>query len=95
MNINPFIDLIEAILRIYSTLLLVYIVITWLIYFEVLNRYNKTLNKIIDFLYSITEPVLSRIRRFIPIFNGIDLSPLVLYLLINFAISLLKNYLYV
>jgi YggT family protein len=42
-------------------------------------------NPIVLFLYKLTEPLLSRIRRFIPIFGGIDLSPLVILLGIWFV----------
>jgi len=35
-------------------------------------------------LYAATEPVLQRIRRFLPTFSGLDLSPLVLILILMF-----------
>jgi len=47
-------------------------------------------NPIVRFLYEITEPVLSRIRRFIPAFiGGIDFSPMILILAIIFLQSFL------
>ncbi len=46
-------------------------------------------NPIVRFLYGVTEPVLSRIRRFVPPLGGIDLSPLVAIL----AIVFLKQFL--
>lgn len=47
-------------------------------------------NQIVRFLYSVTEPVLYRIRRILPIsFGGIDFSPMVLILVIIF----LQNFL--
>ena len=47
-------------------------------------------NPIVRFLYEITEPLLSRIRRFVPIIGGgLDLSPLILIL----AILFLQNFL--
>ena len=47
-------------------------------------------NPIVRFLYEVTEPVLSRIRRFIPAFaGGIDFSPIILILAIIFLQSFL------
>lgn len=42
-------------------------------------------NPIVRFLYNATEPVLGRIRRFIPYMGGIDLSPIVVILIIKFG----------
>ncbi len=45
-------------------------------------------NPIVRFLYEATEPVLGRIRRFLPMsMGGIDFSPMVLILLIIFLQS--------
>jgi YggT family protein len=46
--------------------------------FGVLDTRNRFVWSIGDFLYRITEPALSRIRRVVPSFGSIDLSPLVL-----------------
>ncbi len=47
-------------------------------------------NPIVRFLYDITEPVLVRIRRFLPVMGGgIDFSPMVLILAIIFLQSFL------
>ena len=47
-------------------------------------------NPIVRFLHDVTEPVLARIRRFIPAFaGGIDFSPMILILAIYFLMSFL------
>ncbi len=51
-------------------------------------------NPIVRFLYGITEPVLGRIRRFLPPLGGIDLSPLVAILAIVFLKQFLVPVLY-
>jgi len=51
-------------------------------------------NPIVRFLYGITEPVLARIRRFLPPLGGIDLSPLVAILAIVFLKQFLIPVLY-
>jgi YggT family protein len=44
-------------------------------------------NQLWQFLVSVTEPVLEQIRRFIPNLGGVDLSPLILILLIEWLIK--------
>ena len=47
-------------------------------------------NPIVRFLHEVTEPVLSRIRRMVPVFGGgIDFSPMILILAIYFLMSFL------
>ncbi len=42
-------------------------------------------NPIVSFLYQVTEPVLYRIRRFLPLHGlGIDLSPILVFIIIVF-----------
>jgi YggT family protein len=55
-------------------------------------------NPIVRFLYEVTEPVLSRIRRILPIssMGGLDFSPMILILAImflqNFLVPTLKQF---
>jgi YggT family protein len=51
-------------------------------------------NPIVRFLYQATEPVLSRVRRFIPYLGGIDLSPLIVILIIYFLKEFVVRSLY-
>jgi YggT family protein len=53
-----------------------------LVSFNVLDTRNRFVWMIGDFLYKVTEPALRPIRRVLPNFGGIDLSPLVLLLII-------------
>ncbi len=46
-------------------------------------------NPIVRFLHQVTDPVLMKIRRFVPIFGGLDLSPMILILVIVFLQSFL------
>jgi YggT family protein len=47
-------------------------------------------NPVVRFLYEVTEPVLSRIRRWVPISGGgIDFSPMILIFIIIFFQSVL------
>nr|WP_320010640.1 YggT family protein [uncultured Desulfobulbus sp.] len=46
-------------------------------------------NPIVRFLHQVTDPVLMRIRRYVPIMGGLDLSPMILILAIVFLQSFL------
>ena len=51
-------------------------------------------NPIVRFIYSVTEPVLSQIRRRLPVsFSGIDFSPIIVFLVIIFLQNFVVNYL--
>ena len=58
-------------------------VISWLIAFEVLNVRNPTIYRVVKTLDAVTDPLLRPIRRFLPNFGGLDLSPIVLILLLQ------------
>ncbi len=63
-----------------------------LIAFNVVNRNNQFVFTLSDMFYRITEPVLRPIRRRMGLFNGIDLSPMVLIIGIYFIrIVILPN----
>ncbi len=51
-------------------------------------------NPIVRFLYQATEPVLSRVRRFLPYLGGLDLSPLIVILVIYFLKEFVVRSLY-
>ena len=76
--------LIDTILWIYVCLLIAQAVLSWLLAFGVINRYNQTVSVIGDFLYRITEPALRPIRSILPNFGGLDISPVILILIIYF-----------
>jgi len=71
------------------------VIVQLLINFNVLDTRNRFVWTIADFLYRVTEPMFDRVRRFLPRFGAIDLSPLVVLLLITAAemlLGALRNY---
>ncbi len=46
-------------------------------------------NPVVRFLHEVTEPVLSRIRRLLPVMGGLDISPMILIMAIIFLQSFL------
>ncbi len=77
--------LIDTIIDIYIWLLIAQAILSWLLAFGVVNRWNRGVAVIGDFLYRVTEPLLRPIRSFLPNFGGVDISPVILILLLMFV----------
>ena len=85
--------LIETVFQIVIVLLIAQVILSWLVAFNVVNTRHPFINAVARFLYQITEPVLRPIRRVVPAFGGIDISPLILLLILGFLRILIRNYL--
>ena len=83
--------LVDTVITIYVWLLIAQAILSWLLAFGVINRYNRGVSMIGDMLWRLTEPLLRPIRRFLPNFGGIDISPVVLILLLWFVRDLLTR----
>ncbi|MBV8090585.1 MAG: YggT family protein [Alphaproteobacteria bacterium] len=81
--------LINTLIQIYIWLLIAQAVLSWLLAFGVVNRYNRVVATLGDFLWRITDPLLRPIRRVLPDLGGIDISPVILILLLVFVQRLL------
>lgn len=86
---NALFWLIDQVIGLYITLVIVQVVLSWLVAFNVINTRNRFVYMVGDFLYRITEPALKPIRRLLPNMGGIDLSPVVLILGLYFLRVLL------
>lgn len=80
----PVLQVLVAILNIYELVVVVAVVMSWLFHFNVINYSNQFVRIIWDLCSALTEPLLSRIRRFLPDMGGLDISPIVLLLLVFF-----------
>jgi YggT family protein len=86
---NALFWLIDQVIGLYITLVIVQVVLSWLVAFNVINTGNRFVYMVGDFLYRIPEPALKPIRRLLPTMGGIDLSPVVLILGLYFLRVLL------
>jgi len=84
--------LIIQIINLYQFLLLVYIIATWLVNFNIINTSNRFVYSIMGILYRLCEPSLNIVRRYIPNFGNIDLSPVIVYLGLWFLRNLIIEY---
>ena len=90
---EPFAILLYRILDVYYYILIINIILSWLIAFNVLNTYNRFVGMILYATQRLTNPLLNPIRRFLPNLGGLDISPIVLILLIFFIKDSLRVYL--
>ncbi|MEA2781676.1 MAG: YggT family protein [Rhodospirillaceae bacterium] len=86
-------QLIDWVIQIYIWVLIASAVLSWLLAFGIVNRYNPVVVRVGQFCDRLTEPLLRPIRRVLPLIAGVDLSPLVLILLLMFLRNLLFEYL--
>jgi YggT family protein len=80
----PLLNVGLKIIGLYQFLVMVYVILGWLESFNILNRYNQAVYTIHTFLFKIIEPVLTPIRKFIPNFGSIDISPIILFFILYF-----------
>lgn len=80
---NALIFLVNAVISIYTWILIVWVIASWLVAFNVINTHNSFVAMLMDVLYRLTEPALRPIRRILPDMGGLDLSPLILLLLLQ------------
>jgi YggT family protein len=85
--------LVDTVISIYIWLLIAQAVLSWLVAFGIVNRHNRVVAMVGDFLWRITEPLLRPIRRILPDLGGIDVSPVILILLLYFLRNLMFEYL--
>ncbi len=89
---NSLLGLILQIISLYTYVLLIYIIGTWLVAFNVINTSNKFVYTLMEFLHRLSEPSLRLVRRFIPHFGRIDVSPIVVLFFLWFLQNLLIEY---
>ncbi len=88
---NALFWLINQVIGLYITLVIIQVVLSWLVAFNVVNTSNRFVYLVGDFLYRVTEPALKPVRRILPAMGGIDLSPVVLILLLYFLQILVQR----
>ena len=87
-------DVILIVLDLYVWLLIAAAILSWLVAFNVVNSRNQVVAMIGDFLFRVTEPVLRPIRNMLPAMGGIDISPIILFLIIILIQRIIVYYIY-
>ena len=90
--IDFFMYIIYQILNLYKYSVIVYVIINMLISFNVININNQFITIIMNFLYKLVEPSLRIIRKIIPNFGSIDITPVILIILIESILYIITKY---
>ena len=67
-------------------ILIANIVMSWLISFGIVSTSNPNVRQTISMLDRFTDPILGPIRRIVPPFNGLDFSPIIAFLLLDYLV---------
>lgn len=91
---NPFVWLLFQLIDLYFYVILATVIISWLSAFNIINSGNPTVRQINSVLRQLTEPLLAPIRRVLPNLGGLDFSPIVLLLGLQFLKRAIVYYVY-
>ena len=80
--------LLDSVITIYLWIIIINALLSWLVAFNILNTQNRFVFSVLDTTYKLTDPVLNKIRRFVPTFGSIDISPIILILTLMFIRNL-------
>ena len=80
--------LLDSVITIYLWVIIVNALLSWLVAFNILNTQNRFVFSILNATYKLTDPALNKIRKFIPTFGSIDISPIILILGLMFLRNL-------
>lgn len=82
--VGPLFRLLVTVIELYMWCVIIGVILSWLIAFNIVNMSNRFVYMVGEFLHRITEPALAPIRRVLPQLGNIDVSPLVLILILYF-----------
>ena len=82
-------NLIASAITLYVWIIVIGVVLSWLVAFNVVNTQNRFVYTVVDTINRLTEPALRPIRNLLPNLGGIDISPILLILLLFFLRNLI------
>ena len=89
---NSLLLFLVRLLDFYTIIVFFYVVVSWLFHFNILNNQNVFLWRVFESFKKLTDPPLNYIRRYLPNFGGLDISPVLLILIIYLFKDLLIEY---
>jgi len=81
----PLFKILLMVIDLYQWALLIYAILSWLLFFNVMNTRNQFVYMVGNFLSRLIEPALRPIRKLVPTLGGLDLSFLILLLTLHFT----------
>jgi YggT family protein len=92
--LNPFVNLLGEAIHLYMLVVIIWAIMATLIAFKIINAFQPVVQKIMYVLNRLVDPVLKPIQKKMPDLGGVDISPIILLLLLNFTREALYTYLY-
>ena len=89
---NSLLLLIVQLINLYQLMLIIYIILSWLLNFNVINSSNKLVYLAMDTMHKLCSPSLNFVRKYVPTLGAIDLSPVIVYIGLWFLKNLLIEY---
>ena len=80
----PLLQVLSVALDLYKWVVVVWVILSWLVAFNIINNHNQFVRTVGRALEQVVEPALRRIRRYVPLFGNMDVSPVILFLIILF-----------
>tara|TARA_S200000501_G_scaffold372944_1_gene419058 strand:- start:1952 stop:2242 length:291 start_codon:yes stop_codon:yes gene_type:complete len=84
--------LFDNVINLYIWILVIHVVVSWLVAFNILNTGNRFVYSVLDVSYRLTNPPLNFIRKFLPNLGSIDISPVLLILALMFLRNLIFEF---
>ncbi len=87
--VGALVEVILVVLDLYTWVIIAAVIVSWLVNFGVINIHNQFARMVVSAIYALTEPLFAQVRRILPPFGGLDLSPIIVLLGIFFLEHLL------
>ena len=84
-------NLLLTVLDLYWWVLIISVIMSWLVAFDVINMRSQAAQTIWRAVDALTEPLLRPIRNILPSVGGLDISPLILLLALQFLRDLIAR----
>ena len=86
-----FFSIVDMVLQLLVWIIIIQAILSWLVAFNVINTSSNFVRTLLDGLDRLTAPLYRPIRKILPDFGGIDLSPIVLILAIQVVRKLVEG----
>lgn len=80
--------LLSLAIDIYIAIIVIQVLVSWLIAFDVINAANDKAQNLVGLLKRATDPVYKPIQKYVPPIGGIDVTPLIVIIILSLIRSL-------
>ncbi len=81
---DAILGLINLGITVYIWIIILQVLVSWLIIFDVINVNNPQAQNLIDLMKRATNPVFKPLQKYVPPIGGIDVTPIIVILGLSF-----------